>query len=357
MYSLTLELNQICNLRCRYCYLGEKSGAEMEINTAQKAIDLAFSNTKIHKDRRLWIDFIGGEPLLSFHMIKKLIDYIEKKNESCQYQLFYSTTTNATVLSEEITDYLILKKFSLKISLDGRKEVNDRNRIAVTGGSVHDEITGRLPLLQRYESVTGKYTQVTNVITKNNYLDYYDTLVYLTDALGFKRIDSAIDLTAPWDEEELRRLEEIMQSSLWYFLERAAENRGFHWEFANRMLRFQEKKQRFYTCGGGLVSMYVRTDGSIFACPGNLRPEMSIGHVDRGYEREKLCFLKTLEGIENERCRACGLYEACTANSCVMQNMQLTGDYNKPAPVLCHMNRMLYRIYLKNAGMLKRIEM
>ena len=56
MYTMTLEINQRCNLRCRYCYLGEKDGKKMSYETACKAIDRAFLYTKIHKDQTLWID-------------------------------------------------------------------------------------------------------------------------------------------------------------------------------------------------------------------------------------------------------------------------------------------------------------
>ena len=69
MYSLTLEINQKCNLSCIYCYLGEKDKSEMPLETATKSIDLAFNNTKIHRDKKIWIDFIGGEPLLDFGYI------------------------------------------------------------------------------------------------------------------------------------------------------------------------------------------------------------------------------------------------------------------------------------------------
>lgn len=203
MYSLTLELNQICNLNCRYCYLGEKSGEIMSGETAKRAIDLAFQNTKMHKDKKLWIDFIGGEPLLSFKMIKGLVAYIEEKNIQYQYKLLYSMTTNAVLLSERIVDYIIEKGFNLKISLDGKKEVNDKNRIAWDGISVHDQVVQHLELLRRYEWETGKYVQVTNVITRNNFRNYYDSLVYLTDGIGLKIIDSAMDFSAAWNEDEL----------------------------------------------------------------------------------------------------------------------------------------------------------
>lgn len=357
MYSLTLELNQICNLNCRYCYLGEKSGEIMSGETAKQAIKLAFQNTKMHKDKKLWIDFIGGEPLLSFEMIKGLVAYIEEKNTQYQYELLYSMTTNAVLLSERFVDYIIKKGFNLKISLDGKKEVNDKNRISWDGISVHDQVIQHLELLRRYEWETGKYVQVTNVITRNNFKNYYETLVYLTDVVGIKIIDSSMDLTIAWNDEELNEFERILQTTLKYFLDRATEGKGFQWDFAHMMVRCQNKKQRFYTCGGGIVSMYVRTDGSIYACPGNLRSEAILGSVMEGLDRQKIYQLKSMKGIKSTRCSACELYESCTANSCVMQNMLLTGDINTPAPILCKMQKMLYRVYKNNEEVLLRVRM
>lgn len=357
MYSLTLELNQICNLNCSYCYLGDKSGKIMDRDTAEQAINLAFHNTRIHKDKRLWIDFIGGEPLLSYDMIKSLVVYIETKNTQYQYKLLYSMTTNAVLLSEEIMDYIIAKGFNLKISLDGNKEVNDKNRVAWNGVSVHDEVMRHLELLQIYENKTGKYVQVTNVITKNNFWNYYDTLVYLIDGIGFKIIDSAMDLTCTWTDDELEVFEVILQKALRYFLDKASIGKGFHWDFARMMMKFQNKKQRFYNCGGGIISMYIRTDGGIYACPGNLHPEVAIGSIKKGYNKEKLNQLKSMNCINNLQCQACEIYESCTANSCVMQNLLFTGDINTPAPILCKMQRMMYRVYLKNEGILSKVIM
>lgn len=357
MYSLTLELNQICNLHCSYCYLGDKDGSLMKTSTAKRAIDLAFEKTKIHKDGKLWVDFIGGEPLISFDKIRHLIAYIEDKNQGYRYDIQYSLTTNATLLTEAILKYLSANGVNLKISLDGKKAINDKNRMGKDGISVHDEVLKCLPLLRRYERETGKYVQVTNVITRNNFCAYSDTLVYLTDCLGFKIIDSALDLTAPWTDDELAAFEEILQDALDYFIDRAAAGQGFQWDFARMMVRCMEEKKRFYTCGGGIISMYVRTDGSIFACPGNLHAEVSLGDVKRGYDRNKIDRLKTFTGIDNSRCRKCALYASCTANCCMMQNILLTGDRNRPAPVLCYMQKALYRLYQKNEAVLSRLTM
>lgn len=169
MYTMTLEINQRCNLRCQYCYLGEKNGTKMSYETACKAIDRAFLYTKIHKDQTLWIDFIGGEPLLDFDMICKLVEYIYQKNAEVKYKLLFSLTTNATIFNEEILAFLLENEFAIKVSIDGDREVNDINRVDCSGDSVYDKILANLVYLKEFEQKSGRFVQVTNVITGNNY--------------------------------------------------------------------------------------------------------------------------------------------------------------------------------------------
>lgn len=357
MYSLTLEINQVCNMRCSYCYLGEKSGSVMELKTAVVAINRAFEKTRVHKDKKLWIDFIGGEPLLSFDLIKQLIMYIENKNRQYHYTLVFSTTTNATKLNCKIMDFLIQKKFNLKISIDGPKAINDTNRIMLNGKSCYDTIIKKIPLLKKYELLTQKYVQITNVVTKDNYKNYRLVLEYLTEKLNFKVIDSSIDLSQSWDINDLKQFENVMQNALEYFFSKLQEEKGFYWGYVDKLLNIRKKKLRFYTCGGGIISSYVRTDGSIYACPGNLAPEVSIGNVIDGDNYELLNKLKSMKEINNNICKKCELYESCTANCCVMQNLHKTGDINMPDPVLCYMQKMFYRLYLKNQEILSMIKM
>lgn len=72
-------------------------------------------------------------------------------NEGENYNLQFSLTTNGTLLTENIVDWLAENKFSLKISLDGKKRINDMNRITTQGYSVHDKVTSNIPLIKRYE--------------------------------------------------------------------------------------------------------------------------------------------------------------------------------------------------------------
>lgn len=357
MYSITLEINQRCNLNCRYCYLGEKSGTKMSIETAFKAIDMAFNKTKVHKDKTLWIDFIGGEAFLDFPVMKQLVVYCEKKNVKIKYNLLYSVTTNATIFNEEILDFIVEKGFALKVSIDGNKEINDLNRVSNSGYSVHDKILTNMEFIKKFEERTGRFAQVTNVITRNNYKNYYDTLVYLTSDLGFKVIDTGIDLFVKWTEEEMKVLEENIRKSFEYFIEAAKNNRGFRWEFADKLVQLKKGRKKFYTCGAGIISSYIRTDGGIYACPGNLNVSVQLGTVSDGMNPLKIKELKEFDRIENEVCRDCNISEYCTEQACRMQNLAICNDVNKPVPIMCRMRKLVYQIYRENESLINRLVM
>ena len=133
MYTITLEVNQICNLRCNYCYLGKKTNQKMTEEIAYKGLEIAFLNAVKHKDRRLWVDFVGGEALLSFSFLKQLVKYIERQALERDIFVTYSITTNGTILNEEILEWLIRYKIHLKVSIDGDEETHNRNRKWIDG--------------------------------------------------------------------------------------------------------------------------------------------------------------------------------------------------------------------------------
>ena len=70
MYTITLEVNQICNLRCTYCYLGKKTNQKMSERIAYNGLEIAFLNVEKHKDRRLWVDFVGGRGTSKLFVVK-----------------------------------------------------------------------------------------------------------------------------------------------------------------------------------------------------------------------------------------------------------------------------------------------
>lgn len=129
--SFTLSLTENCNLRCKYCLFSGKSKGyrehsrkTMTLDTARKAVDFILKSTA----DIIEIGFYGGEPLLKLGLIKKIIDYVDLKNDDNR-QVRFRMTTNGTLLTKSIADYLVRNDVLLSVSLDGPRKTHDRNRV------------------------------------------------------------------------------------------------------------------------------------------------------------------------------------------------------------------------------------
>lgn len=146
-----LEMTTNCNMRCKYCVFGEnytelrKSGfEEMSFETAKQAIDhylaLIIEGKPYNPNRVPFFAFYGGEPLLNFPLIKKCMDYIDSVYAGTVY---YTLTTNATVLTDEMIDFFYGNEnriFIPIISIDGPKCEHNRNRIFESGEGSFDKV-------------------------------------------------------------------------------------------------------------------------------------------------------------------------------------------------------------------------
>ncbi len=138
-----------CNQNCIYCYTkssSEERNCDMDEEAARAVVDFIFQSPS--KD--ILIDFQGGEPLMNFEIIKFIVDYTKKKNNSYEpddrgeyhgiKKISFSLITNMAFMNEEKADYIINNKIRLRTSLDGPKELHDKNRPRINGSSSYDDI-------------------------------------------------------------------------------------------------------------------------------------------------------------------------------------------------------------------------
>jgi uncharacterized protein len=128
-------ISQTCNLRCSYCY-GDKGkfgseGACMTKEVAEKAIRFLVEKSKIINSQYFLITFFGGEPLLNFELIKFVIEF--NKTEYPDKEFTYTFTTNGTLFTHEIIDYIKSNNVSILISIDGDKKIHDSSRVFEDG--------------------------------------------------------------------------------------------------------------------------------------------------------------------------------------------------------------------------------
>lgn len=131
--GIFLNVTSKCNLSCSYCILSgdyinhsRLKQQDMTWETAQKAIDFFLSRAE--NDVRFRVDFFGGEPLLSFPLIKRIINCMKERFVQRNQELMFTVTSNGTIINEYIVDYLSDNDVLLQISIDGSRELHDSNR-------------------------------------------------------------------------------------------------------------------------------------------------------------------------------------------------------------------------------------
>jgi uncharacterized protein len=150
--NLIVMPNEDCNFRCVYCYESfEKS--EMNLDTQENLIKYIENNIKNYN--RLIISWFGGEPLISFPVVKSLSKRIMKICEENNVEYISNITTNGYNLTlsvfEELLSYNVR---SYQVTLDGLAVTHDKSRKGRYGEKTFDRIINNL--LARVRQLLGK---------------------------------------------------------------------------------------------------------------------------------------------------------------------------------------------------------
>ena len=138
-------LNLDCNFSCRYCYEGDMKGKlYMSDSTAECLID--FIKNRFTQDKSsLLIDFYGGEPLLSFGLIKSISHDLKSFTESRKASFSSTLVTNGSLFKKKIAEELVsLGLESIKITLDGPADTHNMSRPFKSGAGSFDTIINNI---------------------------------------------------------------------------------------------------------------------------------------------------------------------------------------------------------------------
>jgi len=136
--KIMMLLTEECNLNCVYCYEHFKDKKIMSFATAKRILDRFYSTTKAGDT--VLIEVFGGEPFINFELIKAIDEYVI--NAYANRKTFFETTTNGTLVHNQIQKWLYERKerYIVSLSLDGTKEMHDRNRPFISGKGSYDSI-------------------------------------------------------------------------------------------------------------------------------------------------------------------------------------------------------------------------
>ena len=133
--ALCLLVAHTCNLNCSYCFAaqGNFHGQHglMTFETGKRALDFLVENSGMR--RNLEVDFFGGEPLVNFEVCKQLVAYARSIEKEKNKNFRFTLTTNGIGVTDEVIEWANKECYNVVLSLDGRKEVNDRFRRDYSG--------------------------------------------------------------------------------------------------------------------------------------------------------------------------------------------------------------------------------
>lgn len=346
--ALTLHISHDCNLNCEYCYAGAGSFGEarmlMSTRTMRKSIDFAFKH--IGNSERLNIGFFGGEPLLNLNRIREAVAYAKQQGSKFNKKVSFSMTSNATLLSKDIMEFLSNENFSLIFSIDGPKEIHDRLRKYPSRKGSHSQV---LRNIKEYNEHYSKHFTARGTFTRTT-PNFTEQVLFLNDQ-GFRSVSVEPAQLEPSHIHSISRDSEILRVNLEYdrladvYLERFDEDRPlsfFHFDYDLRKLI---RPQPIHTqCGAGAGLIAVIPDGRIFPCfESVVEKENCIGHIESGFDINRRKRFQLLHADAKKECRECWIKYSC-GGGCHAFNIRYNNNTKVPYKPNCEFVKYRFKL-------------
>ena len=342
--AMCLHISHDCNLRCKYCFASTgdfgKGRKLMPFEVGKAAIDFLLEKSVGREN--LEVDFFGGEPLMNFGVVKQIVEYARSKEEEYHKNFRFTITTNGMLLDDDTIDYINKEMYNVVLSIDGRKEVNDRMRVRVDGSGCYDRI---LPKFKKLVDGRGdKEYYVRGTYTKYN-LDFSEDVMHLYEA-GFDEISVEPVIESPEEAYAITE-EDLDQIYAEYdkLVDRigAIRKNGKHINFFHFMIDLDQGPcviKRLRGCGSGNEYVSITPDGDIYPCHQFVgHDEYKMGNIEEGTFNNDI--KKEFAGCHvysKPACQECWARFYCSGG-CNANNFVFNGDIHKAYELSCKIQR------------------
>lgn len=353
--AMCLNMTHDCNLRCEYCfasqgtYNGER--AFLDFETGKKAFDFLVNNSGVR--RNLEVDFFGGEPLMNFETIKELVDYGRSLEKEYNKHFRFTITTNGVLLDDEKIDYINENMDNVVLSIDGRKDTNDRMRKTVNEKGSYDVI------VNNYKNFVAKRGDkdyfARGTFTAHN-LDFSEDVRHMRE-LGFDKISVEPVVAKP--EEKYALLDkhiDVLKNEYEKLAELYIESQGDEkrkFQFFHFNIELDGGPciyKRSIGCGAGTEYVAVTPTGEFYPCHQFVgQEEFIIGNVDEGITNETVIDkFRNVSVNDKPVCKNCWAKYYCSGG-CHANAYNFNKDFNMPYSVGCELEkkRIECSVYIK----------
>ena len=341
--ALCLNISHDCNLRCAYCFAGkgdyDQGRMLMSEETGKKAIDYLIARSQDREN--LEVDFFGGEPLLNLETVKAVVGYARQRERQAGKNFCFTITTNGLALSDETIDLINREMSNVVLSLDGRKEVNDRMRKRVDGSGSFDAI---LPKFQKLVADREGEYYLRGTFTRHN-LDFARDVAALY-RLGFDQVSVEPVVADPASDYAIR---ESDLPAVFAEYERLASfmledaKKGGSLNFFHFMLDLSQGPcaiKRLRGCGSGNEYLAVTPDGEVYPCHQFVGlEEWKMGNVhENSLDAEKKARFAAATVYQKPDCKDCWAKYYCSGG-CGANNYRYMGNLLTAHTISCEMEK------------------
>ncbi len=348
LLHLCLLVSSACNLRCGYCFYAHGPytpgpGAVMSPAVGRQAIDFFLANSE---QPDLEVSFFGGEPLLAWDTVRSVVEYAAALGRERGRRFNYHITTNGTMLSEQVVDFLTEHGFSVILSIDGAPDIQDRQRPAAGGGPSS-------PAVERWARHLASgplraHTTARATYTAASVQRLSETVAYLAQ-LGFADISIEPAYGRPGTPdvlgvEHLGAIEQAYERLVTWFIGRIERREYvslFHLRHFTSLISRQTPQES--ECGAGLGLLAVTPEGDLFPCDGlAMIDEHRLGTVAGGLDRGRQ--ERWRKGVNQKgACQGCWAKYVCGGGCRAWAYAFGDGEIDTPLPFNCEMVKLLFR--------------
>jgi len=358
-----------CNSRCIYCQVSSKPSDDkkydMDKCTAKKIVETIFMSPS----RKIKIEFQGGEPLLNLEIVKYIIKYAERLNVLYKKSVDFVVCTNLTLINENILYFFKRHNVILSTSLDGPKELQNKNRPLKNAPNSYDIFITKLQIAKNIigiERISALMTATRDSLSQfpaiiDEYVNSGFNCIFLRmiNPYGLARKDN---LNFQYSVEEFIK---AYQKGLEYIIDLNLRGKFFVEEFACLLLTriltpfatgFVDLQS---PAGTGIESVIYNYNGDVYVSDeGRMLGEMGdkkflMGNIHT-HSYEELFNSEFLRSIISNSCletlpccHSCAYLPFCGADS--VRNYVEQNDIigNKMKSKMCRKNKLIMQYLLK----------
>lgn len=355
--SVILPITSSCNLNCPYCFAQTKEGDFTFKNYKETDVEKLIQRLyTINKGATTLLIFFGGEPLLNFKLIKHAVNYIN--HNGLRENFCYSITTNGTLITPEIAEFLKKHKFAILLSMDGYENEFNYRKFRNGKPSV-SKVLKNIDLLKAFEVPFEIRATITsdNPYIYETYHFFEELKIPYTLAFAYPSDNTRNQILSTYSHENILRVKDSMSKLLMEYKEKVKNGEKIYNKVLLSLFSFFEYRTiRERICSGGINYYTILADGSLFKCAHLMNNQQDI--IGNIYDKdihfdESFAIAPNINELE-EKCQKCWAKHICSGG-CPAQKLSLSRLSQQSLPdVNCEIEKVLSEFYLEAYILLKQ---